>query len=447
VSTPRAKCGACGQPTHGKSLCGRCYANRGRKPPTAKIGACGHEVSRWQGRLCRACYDSRGRTKKTYLASVCGHASSKPDRQYCRPCYDGRRKSIQAPTIAASTTAGASEAEKAVLDAMKRGGATLDDLSKLTAQTPGQVLDAILALKASGLNVHQFGEKWSLERHMPMVERTFEYTSRKDHTFVFGVASDAHLCSKYAREDVLSDLYDRFAGAGVDRVFNAGNWIDGEADFNRFDLSVHGLEPQVNYLVDKFPQRPGLTTYAIWGEDHEGWHSRREGIDVGRFAEGHMRQAGRSDWVDLGFIEARVDLVNAETGVKASLVVMHPGGGSSYAYSYRSQKLVESLSGGEKPSVLLIGHYHKLNLNVIRNVWTAQCGTTMDQSIFMRKKSLEAHVGGMIMTLEQDPVTGAIFRCVADQMIYFDRRYYNDRWSQSNSVVKAPRYIGGVVPA
>jgi hypothetical protein len=136
--------------------------------------------------------------------------------------------------------------------------------------------------------------------------------------------------------------------------------------------------------------------------------------------------------------------VHAVTGKRTTLVVMHPGGGSSYAYSYRPQKIVESLSGGEKPGVLIIGHYHKLSCNLIRNVWMLQAGTTMDQSVFMRKKGLEAHVGGFIVTLQQDAETGAIFRCVADQRVYFDRAYYNDRWSKTRPVVQAPKFDNGV---
>jgi hypothetical protein len=294
------------------------------------------------------------------------------------------------------------------MDALKGGPTSIEQITeKSKAASQGQALDALLSMKAAGLNVHEFYGRWSLEKHMPIVERTFEYVSRPDNTFHFGVASDAHLGSKYAREDVLSTLYDAFQRSGVDRVFNAGNWIDGEDDKNRFDLLVHGLEPQVKYLAEKFPRRDGITTYAVWGEDHEGWFARREAIDVGRFAESQMRTAGREDWIDLGFVEARVDLVNANTGTRSTLVVMHPGGGSSYAYSYRPQKIVESLSGGEKPGVLIIGHYHKLSCNIIRNVWTVQAGCTEDQTVFMRKKGLEAHVGGHLMTLEQDPKTGA----------------------------------------
>ncbi len=398
---------------------------------------------------CATCYRKRGRTaKEQMLCRMCNERpiSKGSERGTCATCYRNRRAELNG--LGAAVQMGGHDLEDAIRKMLKASAKTLDELSPLVQRTPGQVLDLLHLMRDKGQNVHEFHGRWSLER-IPMSlesERTFEYLSRPDNTFVVGLASDQHLCSRYAREDVLHDLYDTFQREGVDRVVNAGNWIDGEDDKNRFDISVHGFEPQIDYLVGKYPKRDGIVTYAVWGEDHEGWYARRESIDVGRFAERRMRDAKREDWVDLGFVEARIDLVNANTGQKNTLVVMHPGGGSSYAYSYRSQKIVESLSGGEKPGVLVIGHYHKLNLNIIRNVWTAQSGTTCDQTVFMRKKGLEAHVGGMILTLEQDPKTGAIFRCVADQRIYYDRAYYNDRWSKTRNVVQAPRYMGGVVP-
>lgn len=265
--------------------------------------------------------------------------------------------------------------------------------------------------------------------------KIIEYVSRPDNTFKFGATSDNHICSKYARDDVLDSLYDIFAEQEVDRVFNAGNWIDGEARFNTHDLLVHGMDAQCRYLAKVYPQRPGIKTYAVAGDDHEGWYGQREGVDIGRYAERTFQDAGRDDWINLGYMEAHVRLVNYNTGVSSMLSVVHPGGGSSYALSYVIQKIIESLDGGEKPAVALYGHYHKLWAGNIRNVWALQTGTTKDQDPFMRKKRLEAHVGGAVVTLHQDPRTGAITRFLPELIRFFNRGYYNDRWSHSGDVV------------
>lgn len=348
--------------------------------------------------------------------------------------YDSARESL---TAALAPT----DPEAEILRLLRRAPASTASLSSELHVSPKKVETILKALHKAGNNVQQFGELWSVEKAFsaPPRERVIEIKSDKNGLYRFGLASDAHLGSKYSREDVLDDLYNIFEREGIRDVLNAGNWIDGECGFNRQDLKIHGLEPQVEYLVEKFPERKGLRTLAVWGEDHEGWFARREAIDMGRFTEQAFRRAGRTDWTDLGFMEARIDLVHGVTGQRASLVLQHPGGGSSYAVSYRPQKIVESLQGGEKPAVLVIGHYHKMSCNMFRNVWAIQSGCTQDQTPFMRKKGLDAHVGGGILGLEQDPATGAITRCVWDQRNYFVRGYYNDRWSATRQPVLPKR--------
>lgn len=260
-----------------------------------------------------------------------------------------------------------------------------------------------------------------------------ELVSRKDNTFLFGAAGDLHAASKYTRWDVRNDLYSQFIEAGAQCSFDTGNWIDGEAPFNRYDIEAHGLHRQCEVLAKNHPR--GLHTYAVWGDDHEGWYVQREGIDVGRYAENVMREAGH-EWTNLGFMEAHVILRNANSGMTASLAVVHPGGGSAYALSYSIQKIAESYEGGEKPAVGLYGHYHKIWAGIIRNIWCVQTGTQQDQTPFMRKKRLEAHVGGALVALEQDPKTGAIVSMTPKLIRYFNRDYYagSGRWSKHGDV-------------
>lgn len=272
---------------------------------------------------------------------------------------------------------------------------------------------------------------------------SFRLVSRPDNTFLFGACGDQHVGSLYHREDVCADLYSRYAAAGVQAVFNTGNWIDGEAHFNRHDLVAHGLDTQARLLAEVYPRVPGIETYAVWGDDHEGWYRQKDGIKVGSYVEGVMRSCGRDDWHDLGFMEAHVDLVNANTGKIAKLAVVHPGGGSAYAHSYRPQKIIESYEGGEKPNVALYGHYHKLDCGLVRNVWYLQTGCCEDQTPFMRKKSIEAHVGGCMVHLEQDPETGAITGFTPSIWRYFNTGYYNNRWGGPD-ITQPPRTIGGL---
>ncbi len=247
---------------------------------------------------------------------------------------------------------------------------------------------------------------------------------RGDGWHVFGVVADTHLGSKHYRPDVLKDLYDRFAAEGVGEVYHGGNWIEGEARFNKYDIKVFGLSRQIDYMIQEYPKREGIITYYVAGDDHEGWYQQRESINIGRHLESESIAAGRADLKYLGYIEADITL-SGPNGAGAVMRLMHGGGGSAYALSYRPQKIVESLQGGEKPAVLLLGHYHKQFYGVVRNVHVLLPGCTEDQSIFMRKQSIEAHVGGAIVYVKLDEKGGVTdfwprFRA------YYDRGYYRN---------------------
>lgn len=94
--------------------------------------------------------------------------------------------------------------------------------------------------------------------------------------------------------------------------------------------------------------------------------------------------------------------------------------------SYASQKLAESFQGGEKPAVCIIGHYHKMEYCYPRNIHCVQAGCMQDQTMFMRKRKLAAHVGFCIVTMQQD-VRGSITRFSPEFYPFFDRGYYFKR--------------------
>lgn len=254
-----------------------------------------------------------------------------------------------------------------------------------------------------------------------------EVTGNDDHwTHVFGFTTDNHLCNRHSRLDVLNAAYDHFEREGISIVYNAGNWVDGEARFNKTELvTAPGMDHQLDYLIDNWPVREGIETHYIAGDDHEGWYQQREGIEVGRYLQLRSEQAGRYDLKYLGYGEADVRL---SFGLGSSVMrVVHPGGGSAYAISYTDQKRVESYQGGEKPQIELVGHYHKFNYGYPREVHTLQGGCTVDQSMFMRKKRLQAHVGYSVIKIKQDE-TGAVKRFVVEWCPFFDRKFYEKRF-------------------
>jgi len=222
-------------------------------------------------------------------------------------------------------------------------------------------------------------------------------------------------------------MSDFFAREGCATVLNAGNWVDGEFRFNRHELIVApGMDPQLDYAIERYPERKGIVTHYITGDDHEGWWIQRECINVGEYFQMRAEKAGRKDLKYIGHVEADVRL---KCG-KGSAVgrIMHPGGGSAYALSYAPQKLVESFQGGEKPSILWIGHYHKYDWCYPREVHCISLGCTTDQSAFMRKNKIAAHVGFGMTRFQQDKADGHITRLQHEWVPYYDRGYYERRF-------------------
>lgn len=213
----------------------------------------------------------------------------------------------------------------------------------------------------------------------------------------FGALGDTHLCSNYEDLDALHKLYAIYKQEGVSVVYHTGNWIDGEARFNANDLNTRGMDAQLKYFIANYPKIEGIETRFIDGDDHEGWYTQNFGIQIGAHLEDMARRAGRTDLVYLGYMEADTPIVLPD-GTQLLVRTLHAGGGSSYALSHTSQKLVDGWDDDERPFILLVGHYHKAEyLPNYRGVRIIQTGTFQHQTPFMRKKRLHADIGGWIV--------------------------------------------------
>lgn len=330
------------------------------------------------------------------------------------------------PTSPASPSVALKNELRARLKAQRKAVHTVETLADALDVAPSRVRAAMNELKNEGLNIALVANTVELSRDVPKAAPlSIDARARGGTSHKFGVTADNHLGSKYARLEVLEALYDNWAEQGIKAVYQLGNMIDGEARFNKFDLLVHGIEGQAAYFAKHWPKRDGITTYFITGDDHEGWYTQREGVEIGKYLEGVARNSGRTDLVYLGHMEHDIVFVGNKQNTVMRLI--HAGGGSAYATSYAAQKIVESYTGGEKPDVLLIGHYHKAEYGFPRGVHCVQAGTTMDQSPFMRKNKLQAHVGGWTidMTINE---AGAISRFRQEWMPFYDRPHYRGQW-------------------
>lgn len=319
------------------------------------------------------------------------------------------------------------EVEQDVLAAIKSQKQTsFSDICNKVNKGPATVQRAIDKLKENGYELIVAEDRIEITTPKPaMNEVHIHKTPAAGNEIIFGALGDTHLGSKWERLDVLNTLYKDYEEQGITEVYHTGNMVEGDARFNKFDVKVYGIEAQTDYFLEHYPQIPGITTYYVTGDDHEGWWMQREGINYGKYLQNKAIECGRDDLVFLGHVEADVIFESPDGNPQnhRHMRVMHPGGGSSYAFSYKPQKIVEAMTGGEKPHICLIGHYHKFDVSYPREVWTVQTGCVQDQSLFMRKRQLQAHVGGCKVRMRQLE-DGRLVSFAAEFTPFYDTGYY-----------------------
>lgn len=238
-----------------------------------------------------------------------------------------------------------------------------------------------------------------------------------------GLVADTHLACQEERLEALHCQYDLFKAEGITSVLHAGNIVDGYiSKINGASVIVSTPDDQAQYVIDNYPNRPGITTHYITGDDHEGWWVK-QGLNWGVLLQHMARSQGREDLHYIGHVEADVEVMVEEATKHPIIKVQHPGGGSCYARSYAPQRTIESLEGGEKPDVLVQGHYHVNGFWNERNVHVITLPGFQDQTIFGRKKRLRFEVGGAILEFKTNSA-GAITRCRCEFNMFFNRGYY-----------------------
>lgn len=250
-----------------------------------------------------------------------------------------------------------------------------------------------------------------------------------------GLVSDTHLACKECRLDALHAQYDLFVKEGITTVLHAGNIVDGYvARINGDSVLETTIDGQAQYTIDNYPARKNIITHFITGDDHESWFA--PGFNFGAYLSMLSKEQGRKDLNYIGHVEADVEVKVKGASASTMIKVQHPGGGSAYARSYAGQKQVESLQGGEKPAILIQGHYHVSNYMIERNIHVIGMPGFQDQTIFARKKRLRMDVGGALLEFKVHKETGAVTRCKLEFNLFFDRGFYKPYLRSDAKILK-----------
>lgn len=255
-----------------------------------------------------------------------------------------------------------------LLDSLKVLGddASIEEIADHADVSPRRVREAADFLGVAGFRIEAGDDRVSIDR-LPRPSGDRHELLFSGDTHRFGVVSDVHLNSKHCRLEELHIAYDRFVAEGIDTVYNPGDIVAGRGIFRGQDHEIinHTYETQVDYAVENYPRRDGITTKIISGNHDAEGDFGRAGADACR---GVANKRDDIEWC--GMYAADFVLPNG-----AVMTMRHPMGGSSYAKSYKPQKFAESFEGGTKPNVVLFGHWHNMLYTFERNIHMLNCGT------------------------------------------------------------------------
>jgi predicted phosphodiesterase len=281
--------------------------------------------------------------------------------------------------------------KKTLLKQLEKG-ISLDNLMG-DIYTAKDILTVIQELNNSGYNIGYNADIFKLNKTVILAENKLNLDWDGEQVIRFGVVSDTHLCNKFQQLSFLNHLYELFRREGITDVYHAGDISDG---YNKrrpnhiYELipGCIGVDEQKDYIVKHYPKIESIKTHFITG-NHDHWHITNGGANIGKMIT--------RERLDLNYLG--LDSVVINITPNCTMKLKHPGKGSSYAISYTTQKSMDAIMGGQKPNILIIGHYHKGEYIFYRNIHCIQAGTTCAQTPWMDSQEISAHVCGWIIEI------------------------------------------------
>ena len=276
-----------------------------------------------------------------------------------------------------------------LIETLKKG-IDIKELSEklnISVKTCESVIEDI---KSQGYNVLQAGNEIKISNIIVPTDNRIEHKWNGDKIIRFGLMGDTQINSKYTQLTHLHKFYDICKAEGIDTVYHTGDIDEGEQmrPGHQYECYEQGADDHVKEIVRVYPKREGITTHFITG-NHDASIIRRCGYDIG-----YPIAAQRNDMKYLGQLSAVIDLTP-----NCTLELRHPIDGTAYALSYKIQKMVEAMSGGEKPNIFAVGHYHKAEYFFYRNVHCFQTASFQAQTPWMKGKGIAASIGGWIVEI------------------------------------------------
>lgn len=264
------------------------------------------------------------------------------------------------------------EAIATLVKLARKGKPTLENLCDALGKSPKDTKVLIDAARAEGFRVACSGGTFGIQpTATSRQEKQVVLAPEKERLLL--VASDIHVGSLYFLADQFKDHIHRGYDAGARVCLVPGDILDGCYNHSRWEETHHGFQEQARECARVFPRLPGLRYIGITG-NHDQTFESHSGLSVVEALPQVFRDAKRDDFDLIG---ARGGFVRIGAKTERGLLVemWHPLKGPAYALSYKMQKHIEGYQVGQKPDVLLTGHWHQSCYFTQRGVHALSCGT------------------------------------------------------------------------
>jgi predicted phosphodiesterase len=202
-----------------------------------------------------------------------------------------------------------------------------------------------------------------------------------------GFVTDTHIGGKEFGDSLWMSFLKECEREGVEMILHAGDVHEGMSNRPEqvYNLNDIGVSAQMEHARELFSATK-IPIKVIDG-NHDRWGIKSNGLFMVRDL---CERVPNAEFIgcDIGEV-----VING-----SRWMLWHGEDGSSYATSYRVQKLIESFTGGSKPHVLLCGHTHKQGYFFERNVHAVSGGALSYQSDWMRSTRKACHTGFHIIS-------------------------------------------------
>ena len=292
---------------------------------------------------------------------------------------------------------------KKVLKYIKRGK-SFEEMSRYLKMSEDEIKAVIVGLQLEGYPIHLFVEDGEAKvQYNPIKEapkETWQLNHPTGKVFKCLLISDTHYASKWDVPEVVEEVYEYAYKNDIKTVLHAGDITDGYYK-NRgnhvHELRAIGATEQADYVIDTHPKQDGILTYFIAG-NHDFTHIKNGGTEVGK-----LIAKERADMIYLG--QDIADLKINNTIIR----MVHPTGGRAYALSYKTQKYVEAIPGGEKPHIYCHGHWHDAFFMLYRNIYCYSVPGLQAPTPYTVSKGIAGPMGYWNIEFESDKEGNIIY--------------------------------------